>query len=90
MQGIAAAAPKARTAWVRGRPRPHPAEGGARDRGHPCPHVSTPPKAGPGTAGILPARLNPAEGGAWVRGRPARTFPQAAALPRRRGHRPPE
>ena len=54
----------------------------------PPPHASTPPKAGPGTAGILPAHLNPAEGGAWVRGRPARTFPQAAALPRRRGHRP--
>ncbi len=46
----------------------NPAEGGARDRGHPCPHAGDPHNcrrvgcgALPGCAGVSPARLRPHE-----------------------------
>ncbi len=57
-------------------------------RGRPRPHVSTPPKAGPGTAGILPARLRAPRHYRGGRGRcalPARLHPAEGGA-RDRGH----
>ena len=65
-------APKARTSWVRGRPRPHVStRAKAPSRGA----MTAPPRAG------APGKRNPAEGGAWVRGRPRPRVSTRAKVP---------
>ncbi len=81
-----------RAAHSPGRPHVPPARRQSARRRHAC---ATPPKAGPGCAGILPARSRAArcrqEGPrrtSWVRERPARTFPRDAASAGRGAARP--